>query len=263
VQTCDDALAALQHGGRADAQERALAALLPFIIGQQIGEAGADTFTAVMAALAARVEHAGVQLQGVLCLRYLYLTNDYDMDEMAALEATVIAMRAHPTDANILEAACAALASAFGEGSVTVIKSSHLAAVLAAMQGHVAHAGVQQNGCTALQVFFKVYDDAEDSDDASEASDPWDTAGAVMVVVNAMREHGEHAGLLERGCAALCSIVDADDSEEHAIDAGVAAAVVAAMRACSVRAHLQQNAMRILAVIASSADEVGTVVVTN
>ena len=89
------------------------------------------------------------------------------------------------------------------------------------MKAHIDHAGVQEQGCTALvSVAF-------DNDDNEVLIA---NAGGIAVIVSGMKAHIDHAGVQEQGCMALVSVAfDNDDNQVLIANAGDIAVIVSGM----------------------------------
>jgi CBS domain-containing protein len=149
------------------------------------------------------------------------------------LHAVLDAICAHPSSADVQEAACGAVRAIaravdnkIAAGSAGVIE-----AVVAVMNAHGAHAGVQEQACAALASMMGFI-----ADNQAKAG----AAGAIEAIVSAMNAHGAHADLQKNACWALGNMTfNNADNEAKAGSAGAIVAVLAAMQVHGAHAGVQ------------------------
>jgi hypothetical protein len=148
--------AALKGATSAEQAERALTQLVPFLVSKR---SDWPACIRVLAAMETHAAHAGTQLQGLKCLRFLapwlsraeFVAMQTDNMDVGAPPVRVLldAMRTHLADGGVQEWALAALAA----GGIFVGAAENdtcAAAAVAALQAHASLAGVQETGLLLL-----------------------------------------------------------------------------------------------------------------
>jgi hypothetical protein len=193
------------------------------------GTTAADAVRAIVSALSRAVQHAMLQLAGCQALKALAL----EPANRAAVGTTAItvvlaALRAHPANAAVQGAACAALSvelAALGaDGRAAAGAAGGVATVVAALTQHPADLNVAVHGCNALANLAHGH-----AQNVAAALD----AGAVTAALAAMRAFPAAVGVQSAGCMALSGVMTAAGllGSAHAESAAIADAVVAALDA--------------------------------
>jgi hypothetical protein len=172
---------------------------------------------------------AGVQAEACALLKHLAWPSDHADETLseasggaARAEAVVLkAMEAHEGDAEVQEAACAALAVLVGNnhkgGSGNSLAVAEIAQVLRAMELHEEEEGVQEEAVAALLVL------AVDADSRRAIG----TEGCALVL-KAMHQHGEEADLQRQCCGAVWNLANHEANKRALVEGGAEELIQAA-----------------------------------
>jgi hypothetical protein len=237
-------VAALRAAGATDAAAAgSLCRLLGLLctLAPRFATAEADGVDAALATLAAHAGDARVQDQACHALRVLCTQHPVNQARASATVRDLVAALARGEregpDAQARRLCLlGVLTHNSGANTTLALNAGVVAATLAAMRAHGAHAQLQEHGCTMLgtvAVASATGDTAPLPAAAMATRTAAVAAGAYGAVVAALRSHGAaHARLAHRACSALANVCSASvPNKLAAARAGAIEAVVAAMRA--------------------------------
>lgn len=167
-----------------------------------------------------------MQLHGCSVIRSLSAdqSNKGRVSAAGGMEAVVMAMRAHPANSAVQEAACGALKSLAASEEIRSkpFCSRAIEAVVVALKAHQG-AKLAEEACGAVCNLA-----VNNPGNKQSIAD----AGGIDAVVTAMRAHLQLTGVQEAACAALWSMAsDSEENQRLIVDAGGITAVINAMNA--------------------------------
>lgn len=125
-----------------------------------------------------------------------------------ACAVAVEALRRHVSDAHVTAGACSAVANLAGklEGQIALSKAGAVPCLVTALRRHEDNAKVVRRAVTALSNWTQIADHSRDERTRSASTSELSRAGAVPVLVSALRRHVTDKHCAEFACRALLGL---------------------------------------------------------